>query len=145
MKLHKLLDLALKDLKKCDEDENFEIDMAVWFNVDAHNKCTVCMAGAVLAQEVHGGDIQNVGKSYTPGSTPIPSKMHAIDDLRELCISSAYTRIYGVHPEGNLMMDIDDIFQKITNNNEPPTYRDDKEHFYKVMEELQSELKKIDI
>ena len=44
-----LLKLALKDLETCRNSPKYTIDMDYWFYTNG-NECTVCLAGAVMAQ-----------------------------------------------------------------------------------------------
>ncbi len=63
-KLSALLQLALRDLKKCEKQPEYEVDMATWHErVSAMNICYVCLAGAVMAQTLGVG----------PGKTCLPS------------------------------------------------------------------------
>jgi hypothetical protein len=45
-----LLRRALEDLERCRQDPRYEIDMGVWHLSFAPGVCTVCLAGAVMAQ-----------------------------------------------------------------------------------------------
>ncbi len=51
-----LIRVALKDLKTCEEDDNYRINMSRWHASDQNGFCEVCMAGAVMAQTI-GTDI----------------------------------------------------------------------------------------
>lgn len=45
----KLLFIGLADLRKCEEDERYDINMTFWHN-PKEDVCVVCLAGAVMAQ-----------------------------------------------------------------------------------------------
>ncbi len=48
-----LIRVALDDLKKCEADPAYEIDMGDWHNPsDQYTVCLVCLAGAVMAQRL---------------------------------------------------------------------------------------------
>jgi hypothetical protein len=46
-----LIELALADLAKTEADSRYEIDMTQWHYPAVNGPCSVCFAGAVLAQE----------------------------------------------------------------------------------------------
>lgn len=49
----KLIRLALRDLKKCeDQPDKFKVDMSRWVRANSH--CSVCLAGAVMVQRFNG-------------------------------------------------------------------------------------------
>lgn len=51
MKTSALLKLALTDLRKVEQDPQYEVDMMVWHApLSSRNVCQVCLAGAVLAK-----------------------------------------------------------------------------------------------
>lgn len=49
-----LIRLALNDLRECDEDPDYEIDMAFWHRRprEGHDKCLVCLAGACMSKSL---------------------------------------------------------------------------------------------
>lgn len=82
-----LITVALDDLRRCEEDARYAINMwATWhapsFQNDgsATDVCYVCMAGAVMAQTL-GEDIDTniFPSSYDTG---LQNKLSAIDELR---------------------------------------------------------------
>lgn len=54
-KLHRLLAAALRDLRWVEGQENkYNVDMACWHRPNkANKKCTVCLAGALLARTLN--------------------------------------------------------------------------------------------
>jgi hypothetical protein len=46
-----LIRLAIKDLELCEQDSKYVINMVVWY-MDEGEHCSVCLAGAVMAQEL---------------------------------------------------------------------------------------------
>lgn len=48
-----LIRLALSDLKKCEEDDRYGINMGVWMKVTGDGECLVCLAGSVMAQTLN--------------------------------------------------------------------------------------------
>jgi hypothetical protein len=51
LRLHELLDLALKDLMSCAKSTKYVIDMGTWHE-PYRDGCHVCMAGAVMARSL---------------------------------------------------------------------------------------------
>lgn len=51
-----LIRVALADLKSCEADDKYRINMSRWHAADQNGFCEVCMAGAVMAKSL-GSDI----------------------------------------------------------------------------------------
>jgi hypothetical protein len=47
--LSEWLELALEDLRKCEQDPRYEIDMSIWHS-SRGSVCLVCLGGALMAQ-----------------------------------------------------------------------------------------------
>ena len=96
-----LIRAALDDLKKCMADPTYEINMATWhkplINQGDSAHCSVCLAGAVLAQTFKMPSSESIsalrpfGESGIPHGTRNPlvqrfagdiDKLRAIDDFR---------------------------------------------------------------
>lgn len=98
--LWELIDTALTDLKKCEQlPDKYRIDMWVWHEygeetLEVSGRCSVCLAGAVLAQ--------TCGIEYTRSLVPgeldpdTKKKLYAIDSVRNGNIIRA---IENIHPE----------------------------------------------
>jgi hypothetical protein len=63
-KMHKLLDVALKDLMSCARSPKYTIDMSEWHTTYI-DTCRVCMAGAVMAKSLEAGHCDTL-----PGDLP---------------------------------------------------------------------------
>ena len=82
-----LLQLALDDLRKCEADPRFVIDMRYWL-VAKTNTCHVCLAGSVMAQSLGA----NVEFDCSPGSFDRDTlkKLMALNYFRQGCIQLGY-------------------------------------------------------
>jgi hypothetical protein len=92
-----LLEVAIKDLKAVEKDPRFEIDMGHWFLGTGSGlaKCSVCMAGAVLAKSLdwepdlvlHGpASLDDIG---------LTGKLRAINSLRQGYVGAAARHLHG--------------------------------------------------
>jgi hypothetical protein len=89
-----LLELALNDLRKCESDPRFKINMWRYYMIDTSEDveqvCHVCLAGAVMAGTLGYtiADLQSDPlndpsvKCLLPENTPFESKLMALDFLR---------------------------------------------------------------
>lgn len=87
-KLSDLLELALSDLIKCQEDSKYEIDMAYWVR-KTHDRCVVCLAGAVLAQTCGLTSVEQ--PDYL--CNELENKAYAIDYARRGMLDLALNRM----------------------------------------------------
>ena len=95
--LHELLSLALKDLKKCEKDDDYKIEMSVWHEPNQGTNigvCEVCLAGAVMAKTLLEDPYEDKWPNLYPEE--IKNKLRAIEDIRTFDIKSAYERIIKV-------------------------------------------------
>lgn len=74
-KLSDLLELAIKDLKSCEADPKFVIDMLNWCKETSDGTCGICLAGAVMVRSL--GIITN-----SPNHVKEGYKLLALDSLR---------------------------------------------------------------
>lgn len=89
-KLSALLRLAVADAQKCEADPRYKLDMSQWHEPweEDDGVCSVCMAGAVMAQtlgapidESYGPyDFERHGSDYTP--IRLSEKFEHIDSMR---------------------------------------------------------------
>lgn len=112
----KLIRLALKDLRKAERSEGFEIDMANWFESVPNRKtwrpkmdkkgvpvCSVCFGGAVMAGTLEmkrieeGHMVSEVGTENIHAVLALDSfRVGGVTDgVRELFPFSSYEPIYG--------------------------------------------------
>ena len=78
-----LIDLALKDLDLCFNDNKYCVDMMFFhLKFKEDEKCHVCLAGSVLAKSLNG----NINRSITDGlfsfSDKIKNKIYGLNSLR---------------------------------------------------------------
>ena len=116
-----LLQLALDDLRKCEADPRFKIDMSQWVT-PVNEVCYVCLAGSVMIQEL--------GASPEKWCAPlhfqygVSDKLWALNQFRLGLLCSAYKFLGRELPE-NLPERV-----CVTRHN------DDKEQFHQDMESL---------
>lgn len=78
-KLSDLIELALVCLIKCERSPNYKINMGVWHDpIWGHLPCSVCLAGAVMAQ-VLGAD---KGYRFGPSDFEEGFKLSALENSR---------------------------------------------------------------
>lgn len=85
-KLHELWEIALEDLKICEADPFYDINMNVWHRING-NQCQICVAGAVIAKRL--------GTLYSETclvdfDLDTQRKLNAIDALRRGEVREAY-------------------------------------------------------
>lgn len=130
-KLSDLLVVALADLKTCEEDDKYRINMTKWHKptLSGHH-CEVCLAGAVMAQTLR--------TPLTKWQEPYLNKLGEVINMKLLAINEA--RI------GNLCMAL--CLMNVTTNSVKPVtdrsviaYKDDHDLFIKSMDEIVTYLK----
>lgn len=90
-KLSDLMLLALTDLEKCENaSEHYKIDMSIWLSRNSH--CTVCLAGAVMAQTLGAADSNEVFDLHT-------NKFLALDAIRQGNFDAAFSYLNGSFSE----------------------------------------------
>ena len=76
-----LIRVALADLRKCEKDKRYGVDMGDWHSPDG-SRCYVCLAGAVMAKTL-GAPIGESKSAGSYGSAPLVSdRLCALDDFR---------------------------------------------------------------
>ena len=131
-----LIRLALRDLRTCEKDSGYDIDMGDWhFPVPEHGLCYVCLAGAVIAQTLNIAPTEycRPNDDFDPSSpmTKIDRILQALDALR---IGGVLTAFH------YLEMDTDTL--KMDPERYIPVYEADPESFKLAMEELARELER---
>lgn len=96
-----LIRVAMADLKKCERDPRYFVDMAQWheFN-ESKNACAVCFAGAVMAKSLKVSEPLvegNYADPYKFGTT-VQHKMQALNQFRAGEIEDALERLRIVRP-----------------------------------------------
>ena len=125
-----LLRLALSDLRKCEQDPTFRIDMGVWLlpaGVNtlferSYDQCSVCLAGSVMAQTLK----HPLGLSGGPRDWRFDtaSKLYALNYFRTGIVVAAYVWLRRSRPK------------EIPSHVPVCRYDQDKEMFHKDMDEL---------
>src|SRR5690606_229892 len=94
-KLHELLELALDDLAKCErQPDKFRIDMKSWLDRDGEI-CMVCLAGAVMAQRLLGGNLPCESRDPWYFDAETHDRLKALDRLRSGEVAYAYEWVNG--------------------------------------------------
>ena len=119
-----LLELALKDLLKAEQDENLEIDMQYW-HFPREGKCLVCLAGACLHYEYNLNPNQSFIRLEIPNSVNV--KLSALNILRLGKVHTAL-RLLGRDTKVNGII--------------PTQYNENRNLFIQQMEELVVKLRK---
>lgn len=75
-----LIRLALSDLRKCEADPRYSIDMWAWHAPFLNDRCYVCLAGAVMAKSINASITDELAPSDFDGE--ISTKLNALDCFR---------------------------------------------------------------
>lgn len=127
----KLIRLALKDLKKVEKDEKYEIDMNYYYEFN-NEKCSVCLAGAVMVKNLGASELKGSISTYDFGL--INHKcLYALNEFRRGNFKEAFGYL-------NLL----DEYEKVANKleREIPEYEGEGINFKKAMYELADDLEK---
>ena len=125
--LSELIQLALDDLRKVEDDDRYVVNMAVWHEPSGE-KCLVCLAGAVIAKEM-GANPETRVWPWLFNET-IEHKLCALDYARTGRIGMAF-ELLGLHSHQEGVQ----FNRKIT------PYHIDRKKFFAEMEQLVSDLK----
>lgn len=124
MKPSNLIKLALKDLRKCEKDPRYVVNMNAWHWPNRKRKCEICLAGAIMSQ--------TKGCPIKQDTTPVDfgkvweERFEAVDCFR-----------IGEIRYGLSWLGIDREFDDIT----VPAYEEDRDGFYEAMKEIITLLK----
>lgn len=122
-----LIRLALGDLRKCEDDPDYIIDMISWHE-PGRNTCYVCLAGAVMAKSL-GADRYH---DFEPDSfADVEYLLFALDHFRAGDIRSGLT---------NLGFPDDGFSDRVI-----IPYGIDSEKFHKQMHVLADDLEKVGV
>ncbi len=151
-KLHKLLRLALDDLDQVSKLESVIVDMRHWIMpADNGDKCMVCLAGSVMAQEfgctLPGTDGVSPGNLVADCAISYEDAdcLYALDDLRQGNIEHALMDVYDRETNPLPPIDHSDLYEfnrvvrgiHITPHNEDPAqWRADMESMCKQLEKF---------
>lgn len=150
--MSKLIDIALKDLRKAEKTKGVVIDMDDWYvgdrevscilsgshlTVERHEVCSVCFAGAVMA-----GTLGRAGSKgyYEPIDFPgNADQLNALNELRCGNIADAAVDLDIVDSYSDAYHEMSDKYADL----EVPDYDNlNPEPFHKAMERIQKILKR---
>lgn len=122
-----LIRLALGDMKKCEADPKYTINMDRWHDLLLEGLCAVCLAGSVMAQTLHEKWWRSLNLSEFDDNTAL--KLSALNDFRSGNVASGLweLRLWDQRKEHPLD-------REITNYDVNPDY------FHADMEELAKDL-----
>jgi hypothetical protein len=132
--LGELLEVALNDLVKVEQDSDYIVSMPVWHNgADNYNQCCCCLAGSVMAKTLK---VERKA-AYFPFyfNSSLKGKFYAIENVRVGRIAQAY-------------VDLKQIFPKELGKNyniDTPSYDGPDGKFHRFFRKLAKELKVIKI
>jgi hypothetical protein len=92
-KLSALLRVAVEDVQKCEADPRFELEMGMWVVGDVgptSERCSVCMAGAVMVQRL---GVATDSNSHPEDVPEAERHLLAIDHMRLGNFVSAHQRL----------------------------------------------------
>lgn len=129
----KLIRVALEDMKKCENDPHYVIDMNSWGELEG-NVCHVCLAGAFLVHE--NGMVIKRGQPFRPYNLTraLYFRILALDDFRRGNVIKGLANL-NIH-DLELYAEIDGEFNPST----MPTYAVDRDAFISKMEAFADKL-----
>lgn len=137
-KLSDLITVAIRDLIKCmKQKDKYDINMDYWHVPNANgytSKCSVCLAGSVMAQTL-GADITKNMDPDDFGVSSLEEKLLALNDVRLGDISAA---LYCMHQEYN-----EEEIDKYERNLHIIDFYDDPAGFIEFMLEVSNDLKEM--
>ena len=125
-----LIRLALADLRKCEADPRYVIDMAEWHRPVTSELCSVCLAGSVMARSL-GRDIW-IDLVPSTFESDTRNKLHALDYFRSGHVGLALATMKA--PE--------EIISRIEFDRKITPYDSSVMRFYKDMARLADDLEK---
>lgn len=96
-KLSELIMIAINDLKACEKDPDYVIDMSEWHH-PVGDKCHVCLAGAVIAKTCDASRFQR----HKPENDELGNKLKALNSIRQGLILQAVWCMYSEGPPASM-------------------------------------------
>lgn len=88
-KLSALLRIAVEDAQKCEADPRYVLDMGSWHEAGIEEgRCSVCMAGAVMAQHLGADPSESLTTSHFDADCEL---LEAVDCMRTGDFVDAFT------------------------------------------------------
>ena len=126
-KLSELLNVALKDLKKCERSKKYEVYMMAWHLPNSDKgTCMVCLAGSVMAKEFKLSPSECAAWSDIKDDK-VKSKIVALSDIA-----------FGVSVNRTVRLAKDNVKAPFVE------YRKDSKKWWKYMRELLRNIKKLE-
>lgn len=85
-----LLELALGDLRLCEQNPDFHIDMETWYDDRLKECCCVCLGGAVIAQRLPVPECDFINGDLLPFPDDIRGQLRALNAFRLGKVSAAF-------------------------------------------------------
>ena len=144
-KMSDLLELAISDLKKCENDPKYEIGMRYWHTF-TNPVCLVCLAGSVLAKTLEVprdaflSDTGSLPSGLTDehGNPSFSRQMECLDYLRRGRIRDAYRSLHNLFDEDDFPVDT-------LHEYGVTEYKENRNRFFEDMESMVEYLKRKDL
>lgn len=132
-KASELIRLAIDDLEKTEKDDRYKINMTRWHvpDYEDYKVCSVCLAGAVMAQSLDANPYEWVSPSVY--QIDVALKLKALNYLRYMvgyCLEDGLALLDQTMPENLVLPD------------NPVEYEKDPGLFKQQMRDLASELER---
>lgn len=139
-----LIRVAMGDLRKIEQDKRYRVRMEEWHSgiTEDHGRCTVCLAGSVMAKTLDAPIADDLDPSAFDDSHTMV-RLRALDDFRNGLIHQGLLEIDGYCWDGS------DLKQKLLGEYATlgiperkifPAYDDDRQAFRAAMLDLANEL-----
>ena len=153
VRLSKLLELALRDMKIISKDSRYVLNMSEWYHFHESRTggfCEVCMAGSVMVNSLTPRHLSQpklsskfVEANLYPGSfTPkISTKLQVINELRQFDINAASYRLNGF--KNSLAFNRNEEQEKIVMKyryDSPYFFKSVKQYFFKSMKQAYEDI-----
>lgn len=106
-----IMRLALADLRSCKSDDTYKINMGTWHTPLLNGRCSVCLAGAVMAKTLKA----DPWMPLTPGSydeiTKI--KMLFLDSIRNHCVSHTWIRKFCQEADTSRLLEVEEFAERL--------------------------------
>ena len=125
----KLIRLAIRDLRKVEEDPMYMVHMGAWHSPDP--QCRVCLAGSVMAKSLRAPPSTNTGPEDFDAS--VSKKLWALDYFRT-------GDVFGGLDKMEIKTDWDRAASLLPMTMPVPGYRNDREEFINAMLNMANQL-----
>lgn len=126
----KLITIALDDLIAVEKSEKYKVDMGE-YHLPENGTCSVCFAGAVIAQSLGASSLEELVPSQFSGK--IANKLYALNELRQGNVEDAVAELGYAEKKQQVAAKYD---------RRVPEYYNDPKQFKKDMRKLARDLAK---